>query len=198
MVEVVPDIKKAEGLLLENFKSRRFDVIVTSNKYHSVCRDIDGRGWMVDFTITQTGETNAPIAVARFFNPLHREGRFVSCEDFADASKSKPNLPELFSIPVDMGGWNVQMIGSGVCQLEKPFFLFDVMIFKSSDPTETEPDHVYEIELEYERPRSAEMNIAVSAVKDAESYLAEYFYFLGESFERKNGTHISHSQGACS
>ena len=188
VVEVVPDIKKAEGLLLEKFKSRRFDVIVTSNKYHSVCRDIDGRGWTVDFTITQTGETNAPIAVARFFNPLHREGRFVSCEDFADASKSKPNLPELFSIPVDMGGWNVQMIGSGVCQLEKPFFLFDVLKFKSSDPTETEPGHVYEIELEYERPRSAEMNIAVSAVKDAEDYLAEYFYFLGETFERKKGT----------
>ena len=45
-----------------------------------------------------------------------------------------------------------------------------------------------EIELEHERSRATGMNIAVSAVKDAEAYLSECFYFLGESFERKNGT----------
>ena len=87
VVEVVPDIKKAERLLLEKFKSKQFIVEVSSNKYHSVCRDIDRRGWSVEFTVTQTGETNAPIAAARFYNPLHGEGRFRSCEDFTDASK---------------------------------------------------------------------------------------------------------------
>lgn len=100
--EVVPDIKKAEEILLKRFKHSRFCVTVSSNKYHSVCRDIDGRGWSAEFSITQIGVTNAPIAAARFYNPLHRDGRFRSCEDFADASKSKPNLPESFSIVESM------------------------------------------------------------------------------------------------
>ena len=42
VVEVVPDIKKAEGLLLEKFKSRRFDVIVTSNKYNCTVTNDNG------------------------------------------------------------------------------------------------------------------------------------------------------------
>ena len=87
VAEVVPDIKKAERLLLGKFKSKRFSVTVSSNKYHSVCRNIDRRGWSVEFSITQIGETNAPIAAARFYNPLHRDGRFRSCEDSSDASK---------------------------------------------------------------------------------------------------------------
>ena len=182
-------MQQAESILLKSFVGQKFKRQYDGVHYQSSCMNIDGRGWNANFSVlllSDKGKTSY-VAKAKFFNPLHQKGRSVSCEDFADASKSKPNLPEVFSIPVDMGGWNVQMIGSGVCQLEKPFFLFDVVTFKSSDPTETEPSHVYEIELEYERPRSADMNIAVSAIKDAEGFLAEYFYFLGESFERKNG-----------
>ena len=183
VVEVVPDIKKAERLLLEKFKSKQFIVEVSSNKYHSVCRDIDRRGWSVEFTVTQTGETNAPIAAARFYNPLHGEGRIRSCEDFADASKFSPTLHETLSSPVDRGGWNIQMIGSGACELEKPFFLFDAVRFKSSETTATGPGEVYEIEMEYKKLRAAAMNIAVSAIKDAETYLSENF--IPSTFESK-------------
>ena len=183
-------IQKAESILLKSFRGQKFKRQYDGGHYQSSCTNIDGRGWDAGFSVvllSRNGKTDY-VAKARFFNPLHREGRFVSCEDFADASKSTPNLPETFSMPVDMGGWNVQMIGSGVCKLEKPFFLFDVMRFKSSEPTETEPGHVYEIELEYERLCSTNMNMAVSAIKDAEAYLSECFSFLGEPFERKSSS----------
>ncbi len=183
-------MEKAECLLLKSFSGQKFKRQYDGVHYQSSCTNIDGRGWDAGFFVvplSRNGKT-AYVAKARFFNPLHREGRFVSCEDFADASKSKPNLPETFSLPVDMGGWNVQMIGSGVCKLEKPFFLFDVMRFKSSEPTDTEPGHVYEMELEYERLCSTNMCIAVSAIKDAEAYLSECFSFLGEPFERKSSS----------
>ena len=195
VVEVVPDIKKAEGLLIEKFKSSRFDVTVSSNKYHSACRDIDRRGWTVDFTITQIGETNAPIAVARFFNPLHKKGRSRSCEDFADASKFSPAVHETLSQPLAMGGWNVQMIGSGVCKLGKPFFLFDVMKFKSSPPTATGLGDVYEIEMEYEKQGATNINMAVSAIKDAEKFLTEYFIQSPFESKRRHGHYTSFCEG---
>ena len=188
-------IQKAESILLKSFRGRKFKRQYDGTSYQSSCKDIDGRGWDAYFSVghlSNHGKTSY-VAKARFFNPLHREGRFVSCEDFADARKSTPSLPEIFSIPVDIGGWNVQMIGSGECTLEKPFFLFDVMRFKSSEATDTDPGRVYEIELEFERSSSTNMNIAVSAIKDAEAYLSERFCFLGEPFERKKkpGCYIS-------
>ena len=187
-------IQKAESILLQSFGGRKFKRLYDGVNYQSSCTNIDGRGWDAFFSVAplrNNGKTSY-AAKARFFNPLHREGRFVSCEDFADASKFSPTLHETLSKPVDRGGWNIQMIGSGACTLEKPFFLFDTVRFKSSEPTATGPGEVYEIEMEYKKQRAAAMNIAVSAIKDAETYLSENF--IPSTFEsKKSPGHYSSS-----
>ena len=182
---LVDFIQKAESILLQSFGGKKFKRLYDGVNYQSSCTNIDGRGWDAFFSVAplrNNGKTSY-VAKARFFNPLHREGRFVSCEDFADASKFSPTLHETLSKPVDRGGWNIQMIGSGACELEKPFFLFDAVRFKSSEPTATGPGEVYEIEMEYKKQRAAAMNIAVSAIKDAETYLSENF--IPSTFESK-------------
>ncbi len=65
------------------------------------------------------------------------------------------------------------------------------MRFQSSEPTATGPGEVYEIEMEYKKHRAADMNIAVSAIKDAETYLSECF--IQSSFEsmKSSGHYIS-------
>ena len=182
---LVDFIQKAESILLQSFGGKKFKRLYDGVNYQSSCTNIDGRGWDAFFSVAplrNNGKTSY-VAKARFFNPLHREGRFVSCEDFADASKFSPTLHETLSSPVDRGGWNIQMIGSGACTLEKPFFLFDTVRFKSTEPTATDPGEVYEIEMEYKKQRAAAMNIAVSAIKDAETYLSENF--IPSTFESK-------------
>ncbi len=182
---LVDFIQKAESILLQSFGGKKFKRLYDGVNYQSSCTNIDGRGWDAFFSVAplrNNGKTSY-VAKARFFNPLHREGRFVSCEDFADASKFSPTLHETLSSPVDRGGWNIQMIGSGACTLEKPFFLFDTVRFKSTEPTATDPGEVYEIEMEYKKHRAAGMNIAVSAIKDAETYLSENF--IPSTFESK-------------
>ena len=190
---LVDFIQKAESILLQSFGGKKFKRLYDGVNYQSSCTNIDGRGWDAYFSVEYLANKgkNSYVAKARFFNPLHREGRFVSCEDFADASKSppavheiSPAVHEILSTSIDMGGWNVQMVGSGVCELEKPFFLFDVVRFRSSQPTVTGLGDVYEIEMEYEKPLATNINIAVSAIKDAEKFLSEYF--IQSPFESKN------------
>ena len=182
---LVDFIQKAESILLQSFGGKKFKRLYDGVNYQSSCTNIDGRGWDAYFSVEYLANKgkNSYVAKARFFNPLHREGRFVSCEDFADASKSPPAVHEILSTSIDMGGWNVQMVGSGVCELEKPFFLFDVVRFRSSQPTVTGLGDVYEIEMEYEKPCATNINIAVSAIKDAEKFLSEYF--IQSPFESK-------------
>ncbi len=190
-------MQKAESILLKSFRGQKFKRQYDGSSYQSSCEDIDGRGWDALFSIApllKNGKTSY-VAKARFFNPLHREGRFVSCEDFADASKSSPTVHEILSMSIDMGGWNVQMIGSGVCKLGKPFFLFDVMKFKSSPPTATGLGDVYEIEMEYEKQGATNINMAVSAIKDAEKFLTEYFIQSPFESKRRHGHYTSFCEG---
>ena len=186
LTNLVGLMQQAESILLKSFGGKKFKRQDDGAHYLSSCTNIDGRGWDAYFSVEYLANKgkNSYVAKARFFNPLHREGRFVSCEDFADASKSPPAVHEILSTSIDMGGWNVQMVGSGVCELEKPFFLFDVVRFRSSQPTVTGLGDVYEIEMEYEKPRATNINIAVSAIKDAEKFLSEYF--IQSPFESKN------------
>lgn len=186
LTNLVGLMQQAESILLKSFGGKKFKRQDDGAHYLSSCANIDGRGWDAYFSVEYLANKgkNSYVAKARFFNPLHREGRFVSCEDFADASKSPPAVHEILSTSIDMGGWNVQMVGSGVCELEKPFFLFDVVRFRSSQPTVTGLGDVYEIEMEYEKPRATNINIAVSAIKDAEKFLSEYF--IQSPFESKN------------
>ena len=82
-------IQKAESILLKSFRGQKFKRQYDGSSYQSSCKDIDGRGWDAYFSVeclSNHGKTFY-VAKARFFNPLHREGRFVSCEDFADAVK---------------------------------------------------------------------------------------------------------------
>ena len=186
-------IKKAEGILLKSFRGQKFQQQFDGAHYQSLCANIDGRGWDAYFSVEHLPNNGkiSYVTKARFFNSLHRVGRFVSCEDFADASKFSPTVHETLSAPVDSGGWNIHMIGTGVCELEKPFFLFDVVRFKSSEPTATGPGEVYEIEMEYKKHRAADMNIAVSAIKDAEIYLSEYFIQSPFESKKSSGHYIS-------
>lgn len=186
LTNLVGLMQQAESILLKSFGGKKFKRQDDGAHYLSSCANIDGRGWDAYFSVEYLANKgkNSYVAKARFFNPLHREGRFVSCEDFADASKSPPAVHEILSTSIDMGGWNVQMVGSGVCELEKPFFLFDVVRFRSSQPTVTGLGDVYEIEMEYEKPCATNINIAVSAIKDAEKFLSEYF--IQSPFESKN------------
>lgn len=181
LTNLVGLMQQAESILLKSFGGKKFKRQDDGAHYLSSCTNIDGRGWDAYFSVEYLANKgkNSYVAKARFFNPLHREGRFVSCEDFADASQFSPTLHETLSKPVDRGGWNIQMIGSGACELEKPFFLFDAVRFKSSEPTATGPGEVYEIEMEYKKLRAAAMNIAVSAIKDAETN------FIPSTFESK-------------
>ena len=197
LTNLVGLMEKVECILLKSFRGQKFKRKYDGGHYQSSCTNIDGRGWDAVFSVvplSRNGKT-AYVAKASFFNPLQQEGRFVSCEDFADASKSTPNLPETFSVPVDMEGWNVQMIGSGVCKLGKPFFLFDVMRFKSSPPTATGPGDVYEIEMEYVKQGATNINIAVSAIKDAEKFLTEYFIQSPFESKRRDGHYSSFCEG---
>ena len=190
-------IRKAESILLKSFRGQKFKRKYDGGHYQSSCTNIDGRGWDAFFSfapLLKNGKTFY-VTKARFFNPLHREGRFVSCEDFADASKSSPTVHEILSMSIDMEGWNVQMIGSGVCKLGKPFFLFDVMRFKSSPPTATGLGDVYEIEMGYEKQGATNINIAVSAIKDAEKFLTEYFIQSPFESKRRHGHYSSFCEG---
>ena len=82
---------------------------------------------------------------------------------------------DLFTSSIDKGGYGLHMVGNGVCLLQKPFFLFELARF-STRQTDTESFGIpNEIELTFERNPAEDMNIAVSAVKDAESFLEEYF-----------------------
>jgi hypothetical protein len=38
------------------------------------------------------------VARASFYNPFHKVGRFVSCEDFADAGKMSETTQETFDV----------------------------------------------------------------------------------------------------
>ena len=94
---LVDFIQKAESILLQSFGGKKFKRLYDGVNYQSSCTNIDGRGWDAYFSVEYLANKgkNSYVAKARFFNPLHREGRFVSCEDFADASKSPPAVHEI-------------------------------------------------------------------------------------------------------
>ena len=84
-------IQQAESLLLESFKRQSFKRQYDGFHYQSSCVDIDGLGWDVCFYITSLSDNNKTsyVVKAKFYNPLHRIGRFISCEDFADADPTR-------------------------------------------------------------------------------------------------------------
>ena len=77
-------IQKAECILLKSFKGRTFKRRYDGVHYQSSCADIDGLGWDACFYVLplQRDGKISYVAKAKFYNSLHRAGRFVSCEDF--------------------------------------------------------------------------------------------------------------------
>ena len=78
---IVDYMHEAECLLLKSFKG------------HTFSRQYDG----VHFAVTpllNNGKTFY-VSKARFFNQLHREGRFISCEDFKDIGKTSLSSQEI-------------------------------------------------------------------------------------------------------
>ena len=93
----------------------------------------------------------------------------ITCVDLSAA------LPEVFTEPVDKGGCGAYMLGNGICPLRRTFFLFDVAKFESKQSCDNRFSELNQIELKYERNYATNMNMAVSAIKDAEAFLTRYF-----------------------
>ena len=86
-------IQKAESILLKSFNGQSFKRHYDGTRYQSSCVDIDGLGWDACFYVMpMPGISNMFfVARSRFYNSLHREGRFISCDDFeCDNSKNSP------------------------------------------------------------------------------------------------------------
>jgi len=79
--DVVLEIRGMEQTLLKELYSPCcFSITKTANSYRSICEDIDSQGWNVTFSALQ--DTNGTVVVtASFDNALHRNGKWVSCED---------------------------------------------------------------------------------------------------------------------
>jgi len=103
------------------------------------------------------------------------------------------DLSEIFMTPIEKGGYGVHMLGDGVCRFPKRFFLFDVAIFRSKQFNHGHTA-LTEIVLEYERGLDkrgpdeetvplSDMNIAISTLKELETFLVERF--KGRPFERR-------------
>ena len=93
---IVDYMHEAECLLLRSFKGQTFTRKYDGVHYQSSCADIDGLGWDVCFLVmplSKTGKTSY-VSKAVFYNPLHREGRFISCEDFKDIGKTSLSAQE--------------------------------------------------------------------------------------------------------
>ena len=122
--------------------------------------------------------------------------RFLACLTISllmsvDASAA---LPVVFTDPVDNDGCGAHMQGNGMCLLLKPFFLFEVAKFESTTPRDGHFSVLNKIELKYERNYATNMNMAVSAIKDAESFLIRRFN--GTAFDREE-TAESYTSNSC-
>ena len=89
-------IQKAESILLKSFKGRSFKRQYDGTRYQSSCVDIAGLGWDAWFYVMPMTNISNTFFVARsrFYNSLHREGRFISCEDF-ECENSKNSSEEV-------------------------------------------------------------------------------------------------------
>ena len=103
------------------------------------------------------------------------------------------DLPEIFATPIEKGGYGAHMLGDGVCRFSKRFFLFDIASFRSRQFNHGNIA-LTEIVLEYERGLDkrgpdeetvplSDMNIAISTLKELETFLVERF--KGRPFERR-------------
>ena len=93
---IVDYMHEAECLLLKSFTGQTFTRKYDGVHYQSSCADIDGMGWDAIFSVTpflNNGKTSY-VSKAKFFNQLHREGRFISCEDFKDIGKTSLSSQE--------------------------------------------------------------------------------------------------------
>ena len=92
---IIESLKQAEGVLQKQFE-QRFSRREDSSSYQSKCIDIDGLGWDASFCVEPVSEGNAMptyIAKAVFYNSLHKEGRFVSCEDLFNKCECGQSAP---------------------------------------------------------------------------------------------------------
>ena len=87
---IVDYMHEAECLLLRSFKGQTFTRRYDGVHYQSSCADIDGLGWDVSFSVRPLFEAGITSYVSKaiFYNPIHRKGRFISCEDFKDIGKT--------------------------------------------------------------------------------------------------------------
>lgn len=93
---IVDYMHEAECLLLKSFKGQTFTWQYDGVHYQSSCADIDGLGWDASFLVMplpKEGKTSY-VSRAMFYNPLHREGLFISCEDFKDIGKTSLSTQE--------------------------------------------------------------------------------------------------------
>ena len=90
---MVDFIRKAECILLKSFEGQTFKRLYDGVHYQSSCVDIDGLGWDASFSVMPLLEAGITSYVSKaiFYNPLHKEGRFISCEDFENEI-GKPSL----------------------------------------------------------------------------------------------------------
>ena len=91
---IIESLKQAEGVLQKQFE-QRFSRREDNSSYQSKCIDIDGLGWDASFCVEPVSDENATatyIAKAVFYNPLRKEGRFVSCEDFFNKCETKQHV----------------------------------------------------------------------------------------------------------
>ena len=91
---IIESLKQAEGALQKQFE-QRFLRRRDNTSYQSKCIDIDGLGWDASFCVEQVSDENATatyIAKAVFYNPLRKEGRFVSCEDFFNKCETNQHV----------------------------------------------------------------------------------------------------------
>lgn len=70
--------------LTREFRSAKFDSDMGSLWYYSTCSNIDCQGWNVKMSVRRWTEDSFSANIF-FFNPLHKEGKFASCEDFENS-----------------------------------------------------------------------------------------------------------------
>ena len=90
-------IQKAECILLKSFTGQIFRRQYDGVHYQSSCTDIDGLGWDASFYVMplQRNGKISYVAKAKFYNSLHRVGRFISCEDFEYVGETSPTTQNL-------------------------------------------------------------------------------------------------------
>ncbi len=90
-------IQKAECILLKSFTGQIFRRQYDGVHYQSSCTDIDGLGWDASFYVMplQRNGKISYVAKAKFYNSLHRAGRFISCEDFEYVGETSPTTQDL-------------------------------------------------------------------------------------------------------